>query len=127
VIGDDLVAFEGVAREAFLGVQVAEGEVDFYFLGVYIKGLFIEGNGLGRETVLGENVRGLLVGVDSVGLRVFFQAQVADGVVQVGVVRRLFEKLSPLCNRLVILALGYELLGFFQYRIFVDCHRLKIP
>ena len=105
VIGDDLVAFEGVAGQALFGVEVGKRKVGFDLFGIDIEDFFIESDRLGGESVGGQDIGGFLIGVDCLGLRVLLKAQVADRIENVGIVRRFLGDLLPLGNRLVELAL----------------------
>jgi len=42
VVGGKLVAFEGVAGEPLLCIEVCKGEVDLDLLGIYVEDLFVE-------------------------------------------------------------------------------------
>ncbi len=87
VVGGDFIAFQSVTGESFFRVQVAEGEVDFDLLGVNVEDFFVESDRLGGKPVCGQQISGFPVGVDSVGLGVFFQAKIAYCIEDIGVVR----------------------------------------
>ena len=97
----------------------------FDFLGVDVEDFFVERDGLGGKAVQGQHIARPSVCVNRLRLGILFEAQVADGVVNIGVIRRFLEEFLPFRDGLVELALCHELLGFFYDRVFVNGHSCR--
>src|SRR5207237_8889645 len=103
-LGAGQVVGDGVVHQATDDMQVAEQRVNLSAVRLEFEDFLVDGDGFQVKAVLKEKTGGLVVGVDRFRVGPALEREVPDGVVYIGIVGGLVEKLAPGCNCLGIRA-----------------------